>query len=200
MLVVCCFIFSACMGPRTLSTKPMDADDEFYKKPTVRFTKVSPGDTIKIIVYNEKDFSGNFKVPVDGKISIPIIGRFQVSGKTTEKLEKELITVLSKNYLKEPQVVVYLEDSFSQQIFITGAVKEPGAIEYKPNMTLIQALSLVGGVTDRADPNLTTVTRDNQESLKDSQRIVRVSDITYGEAQDVYLRPGDIIYVPLSVF
>ena len=67
-------------------------------------------------------------------------------------------------------------------------------------MTLIQALSLVGGVTDRADPNLTTVTRENKEDFKDAQRVVRVSDITFGEAKDVYLRPGDIIYVPISVF
>ena len=54
---VFCFFLFACVGQRNLKTKSVSNDDEFYSKPTVRFTEVSPGDTIKIIVYNEKDFS-----------------------------------------------------------------------------------------------------------------------------------------------
>ena len=202
LLVFLSLNLMACFGLRTdLKPDEKTKTDGFFNKPEIESSAISHGDEIKVFVYKEPDLSGSFKVPLSGKISLPLVGRIKVRGKTAENLEKEIRFRLAKDYLNDPKVIVIIQNSLSQQVFIMGAVKKPGAIQFKMNLTLMQALTLAGGLTLQADSNATVITRLNEQAKqKNNKRNIRVNDINQGRTKDVFLWPGDIIYIPESYF
>jgi len=107
---------------------------------------LGPGDEITIWVLGLEEFSGKpFRVDPTGMVDLPLLGSFQARGHTAEQLKLDLVEKL-KNELKEPRVSVSISEFRSQPVSVLGAVKNPGVHQLQGHKTLVEILSLAGGL------------------------------------------------------
>ncbi|MEM7433549.1 MAG: polysaccharide biosynthesis/export family protein [Myxococcota bacterium] len=167
--------------------------------PATEDTTLSPGDVFSVRVFGEDSLSGEHQVAADGTIDFPLIGAVQVAGlEPTEVADKLQTELRERDMLKEPHVSVYVENYASKRISVVGAVAEPGAFALAPGMTVVQAISMAGGFSSLADRDGTVVTR-----RVDGQTVryrVPVERVTRGQAADIEVAAGDIIFVPERLF
>lgn len=107
-------------------------------------------DVVTITVYDQADLSGKFTVDPDGTLTFPLLGRLKAAGLTLRGLEEDLQKRLSDGYLRNPQVSVSMETYRSQQIFVMGEVRAPGAYQLTGEMSIIEALARAGSTTSQA--------------------------------------------------
>jgi polysaccharide export outer membrane protein len=160
-------------------------------------TVLGPGDVFEIRVYGEEDLSGEHRVASDGSINFPLIGRVQVDGETARQVS-DTITDRLKAYVKQPSVSVFVKEFNSKKVYVFGKVQRPGTFAYEDGMNIIQAITLAGGFSQLADQDGTFVTRivDGRERRLE----VRVKAIGEGKSPNLRLEPGDIVFVPESMF
>jgi polysaccharide export outer membrane protein len=166
--------------------------------PPVADTSLGVGDTFEVRVFGENDLSGLYKVGTEGNINYPLVGVLHVEGLDAQAVAKLIADKLREGILRDPQVTVLVKDQTSKKIYIIGQVGHPGTFNYTPSMNVVEAITVAGGFTGLAAKNDTTITR-NEQGKKTIVR-VPVADIGEGKAQNVYLRPGDIISVPERIF
>jgi polysaccharide export outer membrane protein len=121
-----------------------------------------------------------------------------VAGLTANAAAEKLRSCLADGYIRNAQVSVIIKEYNSKKVFVFGEVQKPGTFVYEDGMSIIQAVTLAGGFTKTASQNGTSVTR-----LVDGQEVkvkVPVQDIALGKAPNFGLRPGDIVFVPESLF
>lgn len=165
--------------------------------PTMSISALGPGDVFEVRVYDEKELSGVYRVASDGTIRFPLIGSIRLEGMTANEagvaLERELL-----RFIKQPHVSIFVKEHNSKKVFVFGEVKRPGTFVFEQDMNIIQAITLAGGFDKLADKNGTFVTR-TVEGREERLR-VSVKDIGEGRASNFRLEPGDIVYVPESIF
>ena len=93
------------------------------------------------------DLNRSVRVNVSGQIALPLIGLVQAAGLTGEQLAAAIAAALSKDYLQNPQVTIFIEEFTSQQVTVVGAVGRPGVYPLKGRTTLLQVVATAG------DPN-----------------------------------------------
>jgi len=157
------------------------------------------GDVFEVRVYGEKELSGEYRVGPDGSVDYPFVGRVEVKGLSPSDVSKRIAEQLRQgDYLRSPQVSVFVKEYASKRITVSGAVGKDGNFPITPGLTLVQAISLAGGFTPLASQNDVAVTRRVDGKLKRYR--IRVEDISEGRADDFILQAGDIIYVPERLF
>jgi polysaccharide export outer membrane protein len=120
--------------------------------------KLSAGDQVRLITFNEQTLSGEFGIDDSGFIALPLLGPVPADGLTTRALAKEIEDALrTRKLLSEPSVVVEIVKYRS--VFILGEVTHPGPFPYQPHMTLLSAVALAGGFTPRAVKSRAEVVR-----------------------------------------
>lgn len=179
----------------TESNYPNDLADQVRE--SLSATALGPGDAFEIRVYREKDLSGTFQVSPSGTIDYPFLGRIEVNGLTSSDLARKLCEGLGTGFLKDPYVTVQVTDFQSKRIYVLGQVTKPGTFRYEDGMSIIQAITLAGGLTQGSRPNATVVTR--VLNGKEDRFVVPVTDISLGKARNLFLHPGDIVFVPESI-
>lgn len=190
-IVTSCFLFS--------KNEPRPNPSTFVAMSTrVGSTTLGAGDIFEVKVYGEPDLSGTFRVSSDGFVNFPMIGKVRVEGLPAIKVEEIIATKLKDGFLKDPQVSVFIKEYNSKKIFVFGEVQKPGTFLYEDNMTIIQAITIAGGFTKLADKNKVSVTRI--ENNKERHIYLPVEDIGKGKEKNFFLKPGDIIFVPESLF
>ena len=167
-------------------------------QPPVPATTLGAGDVFEVRVFQEPDLSGAFRVAPDGAIDFPLCGRKHVAGLTAGGVADELTGCLKPRYLKSPQVSVFIKEFNSKKVFVLGEVNKPGTFPYEDGMSVVQAVTLAGGFTRVAAKNSSTVTRVIEGAEKRIR--VPVEDIGAGRAPNFMLLPGDIVFVPESIF
>lgn len=165
---------------------------------------VGPGDTVNIVVWRNADLSMIVPVRPDGKISTPLVEDLQATGKTATQLAREIEKVLSK-YIQSPVVTVIVTTfvgPYSQQVRVIGEAAKPQALSYKENMTLLDVMIAVGGITDFADGNKASILRTGAGTGRTLQFGVRLRDlIRSGDlSANVAMHPGDVLIIPQSFF
>jgi polysaccharide export outer membrane protein len=161
---------------------------------------IGPLDTVNIIVWRNPEVSLSVPVRPDGKISMPLVDDVVAIGKTPSDLSRELERSLSK-YLRDP-VVTVIVTSFagpaSEQIRVIGEASKPQIIAYRKNMTLLDVMIQVGGLTDFADGNRASIYRaaESKSYSVRLQDLVKRGDIN----ANVEMRPGDVLIIPQSWF
>jgi polysaccharide export outer membrane protein len=131
----------------------------------------------------------------DGKISLPLIGEFEAAGSTAKQLEAKLTQKL-ESIVTNPQVTVIVQDIRSQKYSIMGEVNRPGSFALTPQMTVLDAVAVAGGLRDFAKPKKMYILRrgPNNSSTKIP---VNYKDILNGAAgQNITLQARDTIVVP----
>jgi polysaccharide export outer membrane protein len=171
-----------------------------------RLYVVGPNDVLAITVYNQPQLTGKFAVEADGTIAFPLLGRVSAGGLSVRAVEDKLREALGAGFLANPQVSVAVEQYRSQQIFVMGEVRQPGTLEFKGAMTLIEALSRAGSTTDHAGAEAVIVRGGNGSAsgpapspTASSSETVRVNLLNLQRgalAQNVALHPGDTVFVP----
>lgn len=171
-------------------------------KSTKENYKIGPSDLIEITVFREDDLVRSTRVNQDGEISFPFVGTIKVGGKSVIEAERAIATGLSE-YLKNPQVTIFVKEYSAKQVYILGEVKSPGAftLPTESGLTVLEAISLAGGFTPVAAQDRTRVIRTSSDG-KPQNFIISVSAITKdGEKdKDMALIPSDVVFVPQSLF
>src|SRR5215216_5908931 len=167
---------------------------------------IGPQDVLSITVIGS-DIAGKYAVEADGTFTFALIGRVAAAGKTPRGLETDLRRRLADGYFKNPVVSVAVEQYRSQQIFIVGEVRTPGAYPLTGDMTLIEALARAGSITTTASgealivhPRATTSGPILPGQEADSEVIrVDVKALQSGAlSQNYRLRDGDTIFLPAA--
>ena len=153
-------------------------------------------DVLAISVWKEPDISRSVPVRSDGKISLPLIGEIQATGRTPKELEADIARGLH-DYISEPEVTVIVQESKSRRFSILGKVQRPGSYWLNGQMRVTDAIAIAGGFRDFAKVKSIRVLRQqaggNQISLPFNYK-----DAMKGAnpGQNVELAPQDTIYVP----
>jgi len=167
--------------------------------PATDDTTLGPGDVFSVRVFGEEALSGDHQVAPDGTIDFPLLGAVQVNGLEPPDVATTLETELrDRDLLRDPHVSVYVQQYASKRISVVGAVADPGAFPLEPGMTVVQAISMAGGFSSLADRNGTVVTR--RVEGKTVRYRVPVERVSKGQAEDIEVAAGDIIFVPERLF
>ena len=163
---------------------------------------IGPGDTLNVAVWRHPDLSTTVPVRPDGKISTPLAEDMQASGLTAAQLARNIENVLAK-YIQNPVVTVIITNfvgPYGQQVRVIGEAAKPQALPYRQNMTLLDVMIAVGGITDFAAGNRASILRTI--GGKSQQFRVRLTDLVKGGdlSANVLMRPGDVVIVPQSYF
>lgn len=143
-------------------------------------------------------------VPVrpDGKISTPLVEDLPASGKTPSELARDIEKSLAK-YIQQPKVTVIVTNFvglYDQQIRVIGQAAKPQALQYRENMSVMDVVIAVGGITEFAAGNKASIVRE----VNGVQRRlnVRLNDLMRNGdiSANVPMRPGDILVIPESFF
>jgi polysaccharide export outer membrane protein len=161
---------------------------------------VGSGDSLNIIVWRNPELSMTVPVRPDGKITTPLIDELVVQGRTPAELERDIEKRLAQ-YVRDPQVSVVVTSfvgPYSQQIRVIGEAAKPQFLPFKQQMTLLDVMIAVGGLTDFAAGNDATIVRTSENK----QYAVRLKDlIKRGDiSANVEMKPGDVLIIPQSFF
>ncbi|WP_409574561.1 XrtA/PEP-CTERM system exopolysaccharide export protein [Thalassotalea sp. PS06] len=163
---------------------------------------IGPGDQLNIFVWRNPDVSGSFIVRPDGKITTSLVEDIMASGKTPTQLARTIEEQLS-TYLREPIVTVTVNrfiGPYSEQIRVIGEAAQPRAVSYGQNMTLLDVMIAVGGLTQFADGNQSVLVRvengEQKQYLLNIEDLIKDGDIS----ANVDVLPGDIIVIPEAWF
>ena len=112
--------------------------------------KIGPEDLLEISVFEEEKLNKTVRVSSQGNISLPLLGILRVKGLTANELEKEIRDLLAEKYLQDPHVGVFIKEYRSQRISVIGAVEKPGIFEVTGQKTVLDILSMGGGLKEDA--------------------------------------------------
>jgi len=163
---------------------------------------VGPGDTLNVVVWRSPELSVTVPVRPDGKITTPLVEDLQASGKTTTQIARQIEQALSR-YVQSPVVTVMVTTfagPYGQQIRVIGEAARPQALPYRENMTLLDVMIAVGGITDFAAGNKASILRTDGGKTRQFgvllTDLIRRGDLT----ANVEMRPGDVLIIPQSLF
>ena len=157
--------------------------------------RLNPGDELRISVWGQDNLDNQLVVLPDGMITFPLAGRVQAAGLTTEELEARLADALGPA-IKDPHVSVTIATVAGNRVYVIGKVRAPGAYVLQAPTTIVQVLSLAGGLDKFAKASKIEVIRASDGG---SRRIrFDLGDFLDGDAgaHDIELQAGDIIVVP----
>ncbi len=161
---------------------------------------IGPGDNLEIFVWRNEEISVNVPVRPDGKVSTPLVERMQAAGKTPNQLARDIEVALAK-YVKSPVVTVIVKEFvgiFGEQIRVVGQAAEPRALPYRENITLLDVMIEVGGLTEFAAGNRAKIIRKVDGEQREIK--VRIEDLIQdGDiSANMLMHPGDVLIIPES--
>jgi len=180
-----CIIFASSIAAQALQ-------EELYR--------VGIGDMINITVVGHKDLSRAVMVAIDGTIAFPHLGIIYVKDKNLHEIESEITKRLSEGYLQYPIVSVSLLSSESKKVFM-NAQGRGGAIPFEKDLSVVKALSLVGGVSENSLYGKIKVRR--KPKAGEGYEVIAETKLNNGiiedsEFEDMFLQHDDIIIIELS--
>ena len=199
LLSLLVLVLCGCKGPGSSRGQTVSADSvKLTPEESQKASTLGTGDLLEVRVYQEPDLSGPFRVSPEGSIDYPLCGRLTVKDMSSSAAADTVRNCLANGFIKRPQVTVLIREYTSKKIFIFGEVAKPGTFAYEENMNIIQAVTMAGGFTRTAQKNNISVTRLHQGVEKKIR--VPVADIGEGREKNFDVQPGDIIFVPESIF
>jgi polysaccharide export outer membrane protein len=163
---------------------------------------IGPGDTVNIMVWRNPEVSMAVPVRPDGKITTPLVEDLQAAGKTPTDLARDIEKALAK-FIQQPVVTVIVTNfvgNFDEQIRVVGQAAKPQALPYRRDMSLMDVMIAVGGVTEFAAGNRASLIRvvdgRQQKYNVHLDDLIKDGDIS----ANMPMRPGDVLVIPESFF
>ena len=198
------FVLAGCAGAGGGPELPSAAFVASQEGPSQEYV-IGPLDELSIHVWRNPELGAEkIQVRPDGRITIPLVTDMPAVGKTPAMLQQDIRLQLSQ-YIEQPIVSVIVTKfagTFSQQVRIIGATAQPASIPYRANMTVLDAMIAVGGLSEFAAGNRAKLIRFDPRAGRQTEYALRLSDLLKrGDSKaNVMLRPGDVIIIPESNF
>lgn len=165
---------------------------------------IGPLDELTVFVWRNPELGAKVQVRPDGRITTPLITDMTAVGKTPAQLADDIKGVLTK-YIEEPLVSVMVDKfqgTFGQQVRIVGATEKPASLPYRANMTLLDAMIEVGGLSEFAAGDRARLVRQDKATGKQKEFDLKISRLVKkgDTSANVRLEPGDVIIIPESMF
>ncbi len=194
---------SGCAGQTAATQLPPAPFVENKEQPGDDYL-IGPLDQLTVFVWRNPELGAKVQVRPDGRITTPLISDLPAVGKTPAQLSDDIKKALA-TYIKDPLVSVIVENfsgTYSQQVRIVGATEKPASLPYRANMTLLDAMIAVGGLSDYAAGNRARLVRFDRATGTQKEFGLRIDRLLKrGDASaNVRLEPGDVIIIPESVF
>ncbi|MCJ8157322.1 XrtA/PEP-CTERM system exopolysaccharide export protein [Sphingomonas sp. LaA6.9] len=192
-----------CMGGGASPELPSAAFVALEEKPGEEYV-IGPLDELTIFVWRNPELGAKVQVRPDGRITTPLITDLPAVGKTPALLADDIKVALTK-YIEDPLVSVIVDKfsgTYSQQVRIVGATEKPASLPYRANMTLLDAMIAVGGLSEFAAGNRARLVRFDRASGKQQEYALKINKLLkQGDSSaNVRLAPGDVIIIPESAF
>ncbi|MGE5343015.1 MAG: polysaccharide biosynthesis/export family protein [Candidatus Omnitrophota bacterium] len=156
---------------------------------------IGPKDLIGITVFGVPQLDITVRVSEDGWINLPLLGKLQAQGLTGFELERKLSNLLEKEFLKDPQVTVFIKEYQSRKVSVIGAVKSPGTYELAEHQTLLQVLGKAGWLTPNATGRIVIIRRNGGDAPRSLVLDMAALTAHPNGQGDVSIAPNDIIHV-----
>ena len=156
--------------------------------------QLNPGDVLIISVWKEQDLQREVLVLPDGNISFPLAGHLAAAGRTSLELQNDLTQRLQK-YIPDAVVTVAVKEPVGNKVYVLGAVNKPGEFLVTRPITVMQALSLAGGLTPFGSENHISIIR--HEGNKEIAIPFEYADVKDGSnlESNIVLKSGDVVVV-----
>ena len=189
-------MLTACASQTTSRTLPV------AKQAISSSYQIGPGDVLDVFVWRNPEISITVPVRPDGKISTPLVEDMIAVGKTPTQLARDIEAKLTQ-FIKSPKVTVITQQfvgTFNKQVRVVGQATNPRALSYRENMTLLDVMIEVGGLTEFASGNRAKIVR--RIGNKEVTIPVKIKDLMQNGDVNANLRmqPGDILFIPQSWF
>ncbi len=198
------YLLSLLLGLLTLSScaKPIKPVTGIAPADDSTSYLIGPGDVLQIFIWRNPELSVTIPVRPDGKISTPLVEDIPAVGKTPTQLARDIETILA-DVVKSPKVNVIVTNfigQFSRQIRVLGQATNPRALSFREQITLLDVMIEVGGLTEFAAGNRAKIVRTEGEQVREIR--VRLDDlIADGDiSANVLMSPGDVLIIPESFF
>ena len=193
LLAMAATVLSGCGSVPLAPTRLDSISDYTYQ--------IGPGDNLNIVIWRNPELSSSVPVRPDGMITTPLVEDIKATNKTPTQLAREIEKALTK-YIQDPIVTIIVTGfvgPYSEQIRIVGQAARPQTLPYRQNMSVLDVMISVGGLTDFAAGNRATILRTGEGS---TQYRVRLNDLLQkGDVSaNVDMRPGDVLIIPESYF
>jgi len=157
--------------------------------------RISQEDVLQISVFQVNDLNSAVQVSQDGNVTLPLIGKVQVAGRTTSEAEQIIAGKLRQRYLQSPQVSVSVK-IYGKKITVSGAVGGPRVLPDDGGITLSQAIAAAGGVAEIGNSERVHVARSKDQHVQDD--VYNLDEVQAGKVSDPLLHGGDIVVVERS--
>jgi polysaccharide export outer membrane protein len=196
LLISCCLALILIFNTPPIYSGDAKTGKEWSRWVFLDSYKIGSGDILEITTWKEPDFSrGEVLVRIDGKITFPLLGDIQASGRTPLQVKKDIETGL-KDFVESPVVTVTVINPGSKKFYILGEVVNTGEYNLIKDLTVLQAFALAGGFTEWASKKEIILLRHEDGK----EKIIRVNykNIVQGKdfSQNIQIRANDTIIVP----
>jgi len=154
---------------------------------------IGPEDVLEVQVWERKDLNQTVFVRPDGRTSLPLVGEIMVAGKTVQELQDHLAKVYEKTS-QSAVVTVIVREIKSRPVYFVGGFGRPGPLQLTRELSLMQAISIIGGVVPGGDAEKGYLLRGDKRVAIDFYKLLQKGDLT----QNTQLEPGDTVVVPIA--
>jgi polysaccharide export outer membrane protein len=180
----------ACTAPQKRAELP----------PPMEVTSLGSGDVFELRIVGEDKLPTAFTIASDGTADLPYIKRVKIAGLEPQEVAALVrAKLIEDQILTDPSVSVSIKEYNSKRVVVLGEVQKPGSLQLEPGMTLLRAISMVGGFNAMANKSRITLRR-KLKSGETKVVTVSVEEIIRNDIPDVPLQAGDSINVEQRVF
>lgn len=203
---------SGCGGTKTTGQQMREADAAAIVDltapgqplPVERFAQpdaalIAPGDLLEMRVLGFQELTGTFLVAQDGKINLSLVGPVQAAGRSATDLDAD-ITKAFTQYYRNIDVSLNVNARAERNVYVLGEVLRPGRFDFKTGERVLHALAGGGGMTSKARENSIMLMRREPDGLDHAYRLDFSTMHLRLAPKDIYLQPGDVVFVPKSRF
>jgi polysaccharide biosynthesis/export protein len=159
---------------------------------------LQPMDLVKVEVFQEPDLERQVRLAQDSAITLPLISRVELRGRTVQQAEEIIRHLYDKDYLVNPQINLTVLEYAKRDVKVLGQVGKPGAVEIPTDrpLKLLDVIALAGGFTRLADRKQVTLTRITADGTTTTTEINVDAILQSKKAEQWVLQQGDVINVP----
>ena len=214
--ILCLFLLNGCGSASNMLPKNFTPDHFTTSKPVTEVAyaspellrdydsqvydeyRIGPGDQILITVWNRPELSGEHLIGPFGIVTLAMVGEYEISGQTRGEASRSIHELYSAFY-ETPKVAIKILKYLNNKVYVLGRVTNPGVIHFDGRGTLLEALSLAGGLPTRDDKTnflskCAIIRGNNQIIWVDLVKLLQEGNLKY----NVMLRNNDIIHIPES--
>jgi polysaccharide export outer membrane protein len=161
---------------------------------------IGPQDNLSIIVSDEAELTGKYRVDTDGTISMPYLRRVALAGLSLAEAQVRIASMLQAGYIRNPQVRIEVDQFKARSVLVTGEVRSPGKVTLPgTTMSLLEALALAGSPTQNASNEVIVIHPPKSGEPPPEPITINRKDMELGKAgREVTLQDGDIVNVPVA--